>query len=137
PSSDLSIENVGLNPTRDQFLKTFERFAANITRLDQRDDCNEPSGKVFVRQQPKPSDARIASPAKGKPRARGLPFAGDAMRASEGFGCWRTKTLPLGSLQSSRWSKRVMFAANLSNVFKNWSRVGFNPTFSIDRSELG
>lgn len=70
PGSDLAIENVGLNPTRDQFLKTLTKFGANITRLEERDDGNEPSGKVLIRELAKLSDAPNASSARTKPRSR-------------------------------------------------------------------
>jgi 3-phosphoshikimate 1-carboxyvinyltransferase len=49
PGSELEIENVGLNPTRDQFLATLEALDANISRRNLREDCHEPSGRIFVR----------------------------------------------------------------------------------------
>jgi len=46
--SSLEVENVGLNPTRTQFLTTLEAlgFAVTISDFDVR--CNEPVGKVVV-----------------------------------------------------------------------------------------
>jgi 3-phosphoshikimate 1-carboxyvinyltransferase len=46
--SELEFTNVGLNPTRTQFLSTFQSLGLNL-RIDQgRDQCNEPVGSIFV-----------------------------------------------------------------------------------------
>ena len=47
--SNLVIENVGLNPTRSQFLSVLRSLGADIETEDIRDQCNEPVGTVRVR----------------------------------------------------------------------------------------
>jgi 3-phosphoshikimate 1-carboxyvinyltransferase len=49
PQSNLVIENVGLNPTRSQFLSVLRLFGADIETENIRDQCNEPVGTVRVR----------------------------------------------------------------------------------------
>ena len=49
PGSDLVIENVGLNPTRDGILRVLEQMGANIKRLDPREVGGEPVADVHVR----------------------------------------------------------------------------------------
>jgi 3-phosphoshikimate 1-carboxyvinyltransferase len=52
PESDLIIDNVGLNPTRTQFLTTLLSLGARIETDNHRDECNEPLGSVHVRGLP-------------------------------------------------------------------------------------
>ena len=47
--SNLVIENVGLNPTRSQFLSVLRSLGADIETENIRDQCNEPVGTVRVR----------------------------------------------------------------------------------------
>jgi 3-phosphoshikimate 1-carboxyvinyltransferase len=49
PESDLIIDNVGLNPTRRQFLTTLVSLGARIETDNHRDECNEPVGSIHVR----------------------------------------------------------------------------------------
>jgi 3-phosphoshikimate 1-carboxyvinyltransferase len=49
PDSDLQIEDVGLNPTRTQFLETLRSVGAGIEVLEQREECNEPVGTIRIR----------------------------------------------------------------------------------------
>jgi 3-phosphoshikimate 1-carboxyvinyltransferase len=60
PGSDLTVEEVGLNPTRIQFLETLRSFGADIEVLSSREDCNEPLGTIRVRG-PRTSETRLAS----------------------------------------------------------------------------
>jgi 3-phosphoshikimate 1-carboxyvinyltransferase len=48
PGSDLVLDDVGLNPTRTQFLKTMRAFGFDIEVRDQRDQSNEPVGTIHV-----------------------------------------------------------------------------------------
>lgn len=47
--SDLVIENIGLNPTRTQFLSVLRSLGANVKTENIRDECNEPVGAVRAR----------------------------------------------------------------------------------------
>lgn len=49
PGSELVIQEVGLNPTRTQFLETLRSFGAEIEVVKEREECNEPRGTVRVR----------------------------------------------------------------------------------------
>ena len=49
PGSDLVIENVGLNPTRDGIYKVLEQMGANIEKLDSREVGGEPVADLRVR----------------------------------------------------------------------------------------
>jgi 3-phosphoshikimate 1-carboxyvinyltransferase len=49
PGSELEIENLGLNPTRTQFLHVLRSSGAGIEVVTEREDCNEPVGIVSVR----------------------------------------------------------------------------------------
>ena len=49
PGSDLVIENVGLNPTRDGIYKVLDRMGANIEKLDAREVGGEPVADLRVR----------------------------------------------------------------------------------------
>ncbi|NVD43999.1 3-phosphoshikimate 1-carboxyvinyltransferase [Qipengyuania atrilutea] len=49
PGSDLVIENVGLNPTRDGIYRVLEQMGANIERLETREVGGEPVADVRVR----------------------------------------------------------------------------------------
>nr|WP_202387324.1 3-phosphoshikimate 1-carboxyvinyltransferase [Qipengyuania pelagi] len=49
PGSDLVIENVGLNPTRDGIYKVLEQMGANIEELDSREVGGEPVADLRVR----------------------------------------------------------------------------------------
>ncbi|MEO8436105.1 MAG: 3-phosphoshikimate 1-carboxyvinyltransferase [Pyrinomonadaceae bacterium] len=49
PESNLMIEDVGLNPTRTQFLRVLSSMGAEIETENIRDECNEPVGTVKVR----------------------------------------------------------------------------------------
>ena len=46
--SDLTIEGVGLNPTRAEFLSVLSGWGANISTIDLRSDRNEPYGTIHV-----------------------------------------------------------------------------------------
>ncbi|HEU4710544.1 MAG TPA: 3-phosphoshikimate 1-carboxyvinyltransferase [Pyrinomonadaceae bacterium] len=48
PGSELTIENVGLNPTRAAFLSVFQNWGAEISTTDLRDERNEPVGTVTI-----------------------------------------------------------------------------------------
>jgi len=49
PGSDLVIENVGLNPTRDGIFRVLAQMGANIEKLDERDVGGEPVADLRVR----------------------------------------------------------------------------------------
>ena len=49
PGSELTIESVGLNPTRAQILDTLRALGADASALDAREVSNEPVGDVRVR----------------------------------------------------------------------------------------
>ena len=49
PGSELEIENLGLNPTRTQFLHALRSAGAGIEIVADWEDCNEPAGTVSVR----------------------------------------------------------------------------------------
>ena len=49
PGSDLVIENVGLNPTRDGIYKVLDQMGANIEKLDAREVGGEPVADLRVR----------------------------------------------------------------------------------------
>ena len=49
PGSDLLIENVGLNPTRDGIYKVLDKMGANIEKLDAREVGGEPVADLHVR----------------------------------------------------------------------------------------
>jgi len=63
PGSDLKIEDVGLNPTRTQFLSTLRSFGFQIGLLDCRDESNEPVGTVHVRAKLHPPESQLPGPA--------------------------------------------------------------------------
>lgn len=46
--SSLELEDVGLNPTRTQFLTTLQALGFVVTMSDLEEQCNEPVGKIFV-----------------------------------------------------------------------------------------
>jgi 3-phosphoshikimate 1-carboxyvinyltransferase len=48
PESELSIERVGLNPTRAAFLSVLNSWGADITTTDVQSDRNEPHGTINV-----------------------------------------------------------------------------------------
>jgi len=62
PGSELIIEDLGLNPTRIEFLSALRSWGANITTSDVRQECNEPVGTIRVRS------ALAATPAKDEKR---------------------------------------------------------------------
>ena len=49
PGSDLVIENVGLNPTRDGIFRVLEQMGARIDKLDEREVGGEPVADLRVR----------------------------------------------------------------------------------------
>jgi 3-phosphoshikimate 1-carboxyvinyltransferase len=49
PGSDLTVERVGLNPTRSEILQTLRGLGADAKVEDVRDVCNEPVGDARVR----------------------------------------------------------------------------------------
>ncbi|HEU4510516.1 MAG TPA: 3-phosphoshikimate 1-carboxyvinyltransferase [Pyrinomonadaceae bacterium] len=49
PESKLTIEGVGLNPTRAEFLSVLSSWGADITTTDVQTERNEPFGKIYVR----------------------------------------------------------------------------------------
>jgi len=48
PESELTIKNVGVNPTRTGLLYVLQRMGANITLLNQRLVCGEPVADIYV-----------------------------------------------------------------------------------------
>ncbi len=48
PGSELTIEEVGLNPTRAELLPVLESWGAGVRTSDLRTECNEPIGTVHV-----------------------------------------------------------------------------------------
>jgi 3-phosphoshikimate 1-carboxyvinyltransferase len=48
PGSDLTIEGVGLNPTRAEIIPALRRLGADVRVVDSRERCNEPVGDVRV-----------------------------------------------------------------------------------------
>lgn len=49
PGSDLTLEDVGLNPTRSAFLSVFRQAGADVATNDLRMEGNEPLGTIHVR----------------------------------------------------------------------------------------
>ena len=49
PGSDLEIDDVGLNPTRTEFLSTLSTFGVDLETTAQREESNEPTGTVRVK----------------------------------------------------------------------------------------
>ena len=49
PGSDLEIHDVGLNPTRTEFLSTLSKFGIDLEITDEREESNEPRGTVRVK----------------------------------------------------------------------------------------
>lgn len=49
PGSELTLENVGLNPTRSAIIDVMLSFGADIRITNRRDACNEPVGDVSIR----------------------------------------------------------------------------------------
>jgi 3-phosphoshikimate 1-carboxyvinyltransferase len=49
PGSELTIEDVGLNPTRSEFLSVLSSWGADISTTDLRYERNEPVGTITVR----------------------------------------------------------------------------------------
>jgi 3-phosphoshikimate 1-carboxyvinyltransferase len=49
PGSDLTVQDVGLNPTRTQLLSELKSLGANIRVDARRETCNEPVGDLYVR----------------------------------------------------------------------------------------
>jgi 3-phosphoshikimate 1-carboxyvinyltransferase len=49
PGSELTIESVGLNPTRAAFLEVLKSWGADISTSDVRSERNEPAGTITVR----------------------------------------------------------------------------------------
>jgi len=49
PGSDITMPNVGLNPSRRAVLDVMQRFGANIELLDPTEDCNDPVAAMRVR----------------------------------------------------------------------------------------
>jgi 3-phosphoshikimate 1-carboxyvinyltransferase len=60
PGSDVTITDLGLNPTRTGFIQVIEKMGAEISITDKRDECGEPVGTVRI---------------KGRPRGAGGSFA--------------------------------------------------------------
>ncbi|MFM7551141.1 MAG: 3-phosphoshikimate 1-carboxyvinyltransferase [Cyanobacteriota bacterium] len=52
PGADLTVENVGLNPSRTGILEVLEQMGARITVLNQRDVAGEPVGDLRVTHGP-------------------------------------------------------------------------------------
>ena len=52
PGSELLIKNVGINPTRDGFLRAVLEMGADITLLNRTDEGNEPTADLLVRYSP-------------------------------------------------------------------------------------
>jgi len=48
PGSDLTVEGVGLNPTRAEIVSTLRRLGADVRVEESRERCNEPVGDVRV-----------------------------------------------------------------------------------------
>lgn len=59
PGSELQIENLGLNPTRTQFLHVLHSLGAEIDVVAEWEDCNEPVGTVSVRGAWQPRGSKI------------------------------------------------------------------------------
>ena len=49
PHSDVTLDDVGLNPTRTGFLKLLERVGAHVERIDTTEEGGEPRGSLRVR----------------------------------------------------------------------------------------
>lgn len=52
PDSDITIENVGLNPARTGLYHTLKDMGADISFLDERVECGEPVANIRVRYSP-------------------------------------------------------------------------------------
>ena len=48
PGSEIEVGNVGLNPTRTQFIDVLRSFGADIETNGMREECNEPVGTIRV-----------------------------------------------------------------------------------------
>jgi 3-phosphoshikimate 1-carboxyvinyltransferase len=55
--SDLTIEQLGLNPTRNAFFSALKSVGADITVENEREECNEPVGELRVK-----GGARLSGP---------------------------------------------------------------------------
>lgn len=49
PNSELLIQNVGVNPTRDGIITVFKHMGGNIELINQRTQCGEPVADILVR----------------------------------------------------------------------------------------
>lgn len=70
PGSDLAVRNVGLNPTRTQFLSELKSLGARITIEDYADVSNEPVGVIRVQGGLEPSNQSHTRRLKGEAIAR-------------------------------------------------------------------
>jgi 3-phosphoshikimate 1-carboxyvinyltransferase len=59
PGSELQIENLGLNPTRTQFLHVLRSVGAEIDVVAEWEDCNEPVGTVSIRGGWQPRGSKV------------------------------------------------------------------------------
>lgn len=71
PGSDLTIEAVGLNPTRTQFISTLRALGVDIEVHDTHDENNEPVGTVHVRGHGSPGEGLIRDGQAGSNVVRG------------------------------------------------------------------
>lgn len=49
PGSEIIINNVGINPTRDGIISVLSKMGANIQILNEKDQCGEPVADILVR----------------------------------------------------------------------------------------
>ncbi len=59
PGSELQIENLGLNPTRTQFLHVLRSVGADIEIVAEWEDSNEPIGTISVRGSWQPRGSKV------------------------------------------------------------------------------
>lgn len=59
PGSDLTIKNVGLNPTRNSIFQSLRTFGGQIEIENEREECNEPVGDCRVRGRENPVENQM------------------------------------------------------------------------------
>lgn len=52
PGSEILIQNIGINPTRDGIIRVCQSMGADITLLNQRQESGEPAADILVRHSP-------------------------------------------------------------------------------------
>lgn len=133
PGSDLTLKNVGLNPTRRAVVDVLQNFGANIEVLNQREVCNEIVGDLRVLG----SETFVSNSVSNKIEGEIIANLIDEIPVLAIFGTQIKQGLEIRGAAELRVKESDRIRATVDNLKRMGARIEeFPDGFKIEKSDL-